>query len=96
MNLLMSAGRGPRECSWAVAELARRIEADARRSGVTTRRIETVDGPDRGTFKSVLFQLDGPGADRFARGWTGTLCWQAPSPYRASTGRKNWYVIAQP
>jgi len=27
--------------------------------------------------------------------WTGTLCWQEPSPYVAN-GRKNWYVIARP
>jgi peptide chain release factor len=32
----------------------------------------------------------------FVGSWTGTLCWQAPSPYRAGTGRKNWYVIARP
>jgi peptide chain release factor len=41
-------------------------------------------------------QITGDGAEEFVGSWTGTLCWQAPSPYRASTGRKNWYVIAQP
>ena len=42
VHLLLSAGRGPRECAWALARLL------------------------------------------------------PASPYRASTGRKNWYVIAQP
>lgn len=46
--------------------------------------------------ESVLFHLRGAGAEPFAAGWTGTLCWPAPSPYRAKAGRKNWYVIAQP
>ena len=30
-----------------------------------------------------------------AGGWTGTLCWQAQSPYRPRHSRKNWYVTAQ-
>jgi peptide chain release factor len=74
--------------------LARRLEADAGRLGVTTRRMETVPGDPPGTFRSVLIEIAGDGADAFAASWTGTLCWQAPSPYR-TVGRKNWYIIAQ-
>jgi peptide chain release factor len=37
----------------------------------------------------------GPDVLRFARSWSGTLCWQAPSPYRTGIGRKNWYVVAE-
>jgi peptide chain release factor len=88
-HLLVSAGRGPRECAWAVAELVKRLEAGGR--GVT--RVETVAGDREGTFRSVLLKIDD---DEYARSWTGTLCWQAPSPYRAGIGRKNWYVTAQP
>jgi peptide chain release factor len=99
-HLLMSAGRGPLECSWAVAQLLLRLEADAARHGVTAQRITTVPGERPGTLRSVLISLSGPGAESFAGGWTGTLCWQAPSPYRSvgrkNVGRKNWYVIAQP
>ncbi|MEU8229239.1 peptide chain release factor H [Actinoplanes sp. NPDC048967] len=96
VHLLLSAGRGPQECTWAVAQLARRLEAGAGRDGLTTRRVETVPGERPGTFRSVLIQISGTGTARFAASWTGTLCWQAPSPYRTSAGRKNWYVIAQP
>jgi peptide chain release factor len=93
-HLLISAGRGPQECAWAVAQLLRRLEADAARQRVTVRRVESVAGDRPGTYRSVLLRIDGDLA--FLDSWTGTLCWQAPSPYRASTGRKNWYVIAQP
>ena len=48
------------------------------------------------TYRSVLVQIRGAGAEAFAASWTGTLCWRAPSPYRSGAGRKNWYVIAQP
>lgn len=78
--------------------LARRLEADAGRRGVTARRIETVRGERPGTLLSVLVALDGEDTGAvaaFAASWTGTLCWQAPSPYR-TVGRKNWYVTAQP
>lgn len=96
VHLLMSAGRGPEECSWAVAELTTRLEAEAAETGVKTERLETVPGDHRGTFRSVLLRLTGDRADEFAAGWTGTLSWQAASPYRSGVGRKNWYVTAQP
>nr|BFE61048.1 peptide chain release factor H [Dactylosporangium thailandense] len=93
--LMLSAGRGPLECSWAVAELAARLESDAARRAVRVRRAESVPGERPGTLRSVVLELDGPAAQECAAAWTGTLCWQASSPYRPNHGRKNWYVIAQ-
>jgi peptide chain release factor len=94
-HLLLSAGRGPQECAWALAELLTRLETGAARRELATHRAETVAGERPGTFRSVLLRITGAGAEEFAASWTGTLCWHAPSPYRAC-GRKNWYVIAQP
>ena len=96
VHLLMSAGRGPQECAWALARLLHRLEADATRRNLATRPVQTVPGDRPGTYRSVLVQISGAGAEAFAASWTGTLCWQAPSPYRATTSRKNWYVIARP
>ncbi|WP_433119478.1 peptide chain release factor H [Micromonospora sp. CA-246542] len=94
--LLLSAGRGPRECGWALAHLLRRLEDDATRQGVAVQRVHVVPGDRPGTYRSVLIGLSGVDVEAFAASWTGTLCWQAPSPYRTSAGRKNWYVTAQP
>ncbi|RLP94600.1 MULTISPECIES: peptide chain release factor H [unclassified Micromonospora] len=96
VELLLSAGRGPRECAWALAHLLRRLEGEAIRRGLTVQRVRAVPGDRPGTYRSVLIQISGAAAEAFAASWTGTLCWQAPSPYRTSAGRKNWYVIAQP
>ncbi|KAB8185288.1 peptide chain release factor H [Microbispora catharanthi] len=96
VHLLLSAGRGPQECAWALAQLLHRLEADATRQNLETHRAQTVPGDRARTYRSVLIRIAGDGAEAFAASWTGTLCWQAPSPYRADTGRKNWYVIAQP
>ncbi|SCE94268.1 peptide chain release factor H [Micromonospora mirobrigensis] len=96
VHLLLSAGRGPQECAWALARLLRRLEADAARHTLTVHRLETVAGERPGTHRSVRLRISGADAEAFAAGWTGTLCWQAPSPYRAGVGRKNWYVLARP
>lgn len=96
VRLLLSAGRGPQECAWAVAKLLRRLRADAARHQVDARTVETVPGERPGTYRSVLLRIDGAAAETFAASWTGTLCWQAPSPYRTGHGRKNWYVTCQP
>lgn len=103
VRLLLSAGRGPDECAWAVAELARRLEAEAAAAGLRTRRREPVAGDRPRTFRSIVVELVGgpPGAaEAVAERWTGTLCWQAPSPWRQGsgrrgTGRKNWFVAGQ-
>ncbi|MGC4897228.1 peptide chain release factor H [Micromonospora sp. DT31] len=95
-ELLLSAGRGPVECAWSLARLLSRLEGEAARRGLRTARIEAVSGDRAGTYRSVLVRITGAGAEAFAAGWTGTLCWQAPSPYRTGRGRKNWYVTARP
>ncbi|MCI4066877.1 peptide chain release factor H [Micromonospora sp. R77] len=96
VHLLVSAGRGPRECAWALARILPRLEADAARQQLTTQRVETVPGDRPGTHRSVLLRISGAGSGAFAESWSGTLCWQAPSPYRTGAGRKNWYVTARP
>jgi len=95
-QLLLSSGHGPPECGWALARLLRRLEGEATRRGLTVRRVEVVPGNRTGTHRSALIQISGADAEAFAASWTGTLCWQGPSPYRPGHGRKNWYVTAQP
>ncbi len=104
LRLVLSAGRGPAECAWAVKRLTERLERDARRHGIAVRRLEELVDPDRRGFASVLLELRAAGAGatpgeaelrRFVDGWTGTLCWRAPSPFRRGVKRKNWYVIAE-
>ncbi|WP_250007331.1 peptide chain release factor-like protein [Actinoplanes sp. M2I2] len=88
VHLLLSAGRGPQECEWALAELLRRLTAEAATRGLRTEI-------SSGTTRSALVTIEGDDPGRFADGWTGTLCWQASSPLRTGIGRKNWYVIAE-
>src|SRR5207249_3197284 len=73
VDLLLSAGRGPQECAWALARLLRRLEADATRQKLETRRVQTVPGDRPDTYRSVVVHLVGAGAEAFAASWTGTL-----------------------
>ena len=41
---------------------------------------------------SALVKLSGPGANDFARRWQGSVQWTAPSPFRPTHKRKNWFV----
>ncbi|MEV1329380.1 hypothetical protein AB0J20_07365 [Micromonospora costi] len=59
VHLFLSAGRGPRECAWALARLLRRLEAEAARRGLATSRVETVAGDQPGTHRSVLLRITG-------------------------------------
>lgn len=93
VQVLLSAGRGPQECAWAVAQVLHRLEAEAAKLHLDVRRMETVPGSQLGTYRSVLLGISGSQADTYAQSWCGTVCWQAPSPYRPGTGRKNWFVI---
>ncbi|MEU7777909.1 peptide chain release factor H [Micromonospora parva] len=94
--LLLSAGRGPQECAWALGQLLHRLRSEGTRRGLTIQQVHAVPGDRAGTYRSVLIRISGADAEAFAASWTGTLCWQAPSPYRSGSGRKNWYVTAQP
>ena len=90
--LQISSGRGPSECQLAVVKLASAIEARARAARLNAEVIEVVAGEERGTALSALVKLSGPGAYDFARRWQGSVQWTAPSPFRPTHKRKNWFV----
>ena len=52
VHLLISAGRGPAECGWALTQLLHRLETDATANHVTARRLQTVAGDRPGTYRS--------------------------------------------
>ncbi|MFC4008476.1 hypothetical protein ACFOY2_14695 [Nonomuraea purpurea] len=57
VHLLLSAGRGPQECTWALAQLLHRLEADAVRQNLETHRDQTVPGDRPGTYRLVPGEL---------------------------------------
>lgn len=89
----ITAGRGPEECCWVVAQLIGHIMADAARCGLKSELIEAVPGNHARTLRSALLSLDGgDDATRYTHRWQGTICWIGPSMFRPGHKRKNWFV----
>lgn len=101
--LQLTAGQGPKECGWVVAQLSRIVIKAATDDGLSaevveelafdkTLRHQSVIEPD--AFLSLLIRLEGNSAAAFARQWEGTIKWQGESIYRPKHKRVNWFVGA--
>lgn len=88
VTLMVTAGRGPVECRFAAAHVARRLAADAEAVGLSL-ALDLPDGCDEAAC--ILVTFGGPGAETFADGWTGTILWINES-LRGARARRNWYV----
>ena len=86
--LHITAGKGPQECRWVVAQLARAFAREARAMELDC---EVLDGADE-LPASVLLRLVGEGAYAFAMERTGTNQWIGTSPQRPAHKRRNWFV----
>jgi peptide chain release factor len=86
--LHLSAGQGPRECEWVVAELARVLCREGEAKGLACEPVEPVCGP----MASALLRISGVVAEAFADSITGTIRWIGTSPFRPLHKRRNWFV----
>ena len=89
--IMLSAGRGPRECQWVVERLLPVLCREAAAQNLAARVSDTTEG-DEGLSKSALIAVKGDGADAFASDLEGTIQWIGASPYRPNHKRKNWFV----
>lgn len=87
--LHLSAGGGPAECEWVVAQLTRLWATEAAGSGLICEPLEPID---RQQAASVLLRVAGVEADAFAAARTGTIRWIGTSPFRPMHKRRNWFV----
>ena len=90
--LHVSAGQGPEECRWVVAQLAAVFAREAGAAGLSCEPVEPVTGP----AASILLRVTGDGSDGFARARTGTIRWIGASPFRPAHKRRNWFIGVQP
>ncbi|MDH7973146.1 peptide chain release factor H [Sphingomonas sp. AR_OL41] len=86
--LHLSAGQGPEECRWVVAQLVRVFADEAAAERLSCVAIEPVAGP----IASALLRVEGEGAETFARARTGTIRWIGTSRFRPTHKRRNWFV----
>jgi peptide chain release factor len=86
--LHITAGKGPGECQWVVAQLARAFAKEARGMGL---ECEVLDGLED-LPSSILLRVRGEAASAFAAERIGSNQWIGTSPFRPRHKRRNWFV----
>ena len=88
----ITAGRGPAECCWAVAQILKYMLEEAQKNGIKAEILDRCPGNEAGTLQSALLILEGLGTELFTKAWIGSVLWIGQSPFRKYHKRKNWFV----
>lgn len=88
----ITAGRGPAECTWVVAQVVKKMLDEAKEFNLKCLVIEREQGVENGTLESAIIKLEGKAANEFANLWMGTIQWIGQSQFRKFHKRKNWFI----
>ncbi|PKV53088.1 peptide chain release factor [Aquimarina sp. MAR_2010_214] len=88
----ITAGRGPAECCWVVAQVLKCFLEDVQKVGLTYTILQRIKGIENGTVQSVTIKLEGNEVTSFASSWLGTVQWIGTSTFRKYHKRKNWFI----
>ncbi len=89
----VSAGQGPKECAWVVAQVVEALRAEVEAASGQLTVLEAQPGPERHTLSSALLSVRG--AAQVLSSWEGTIQWVGKSAYRPGHKRRNWFVGVQ-
>lgn len=90
----ITAGRGPTECSWVVAQVLKIILKEAKGQGFVVNVLHQVKGEINRTLFSATVEIDGKETEliAFVKKWVGTIQWIGKSQFRKFHKRKNWFI----
>ncbi|PWJ43179.1 peptide chain release factor H [Sediminitomix flava] len=88
----ISAGRGPAECCWVVAQVLKVLLKDIQQKGFNYEILNRQLAMEKGTLSSALLLVKGSNLKDALKEWEGTIQWIGKSPYRKFHKRKNWFV----
>lgn len=88
----ITAGRGPAECSWVVAQILKLFLDEIKEIGIDYLIIQSTKGEENGTIQSVTLILNGIEVVNFLSTWIGTIQWIGRSKFRKNHKRKNWFI----
>lgn len=86
----ISAGRGPKECNYAVEQVFKRLQAEASERGISVQMLSQL--MQDGLPSSIRCELHGQDVAAFCQQWVGSILWICASPFRPNHARKNWFV----
>ena len=90
----ITAGRGPAECSWVVAQVLKRFLEETKVKGFNHSILHREKGNQNGTVQSVTIRLTGKNLEPYIATWLGTIQWIGVSTFRKYHKRKNWFIGA--
>ena len=90
----ITAGRGPAECNWVVAQVLKAF-ISALKAHKGDHSILHKQQAGITAVQSVMLRISGKELDSFLSGWIGTIQWIGKSPYRTYHKRKNWFIGLQ-
>jgi peptide chain release factor len=88
----ISAGRGPNETHYVVAQVLKILLKEATQEAIEYVVLHTVPGYQNGTIQSVTLMVESHEMEHFIKSWIGTILWIGKSVFRKNHKRKNWYV----
>ncbi len=92
--LQITAGRGPSECGWVVAQVLKLFLQETKKAGIQHSILHQEKGTQNGTVQSVTICLKGKDLATFLATWLGTIQWIGTSRFRKHHKRKNWFIGA--
>ncbi|MCD0472015.1 peptide chain release factor H [Flavobacterium sp. JAS] len=88
----ITAGRGPAECTWVVAQVLKKVLDVAQEQQLETTLLQREVGQENGTVETATISIKGKNAATFANSWIGTIQWIGQSQFRKMHKRKNWFI----
>jgi len=88
----ITAGRGPAECTWVVAQVLKKVLDEAQEQGLEATLLQREVGQENGTVETATIAVKGSNAEKFANSWIGTIQWIGQSQFRKMHKRKNWFI----
>lgn len=88
----ITAGRGPAECTWVVAQVLKKVLEEAHEQQLETILLQREVGCENGTVETATISVKGKNAIAFVNSWIGTIQWIGQSQFRKMHKRKNWFI----
>lgn len=88
----ITAGRGPAECTWVVAQVLKKVLEEAQEQSLETVVLQRETGSENGTVETATLAVKGKKAEEFVKSWLGTIQWIGQSQFRKMHKRKNWFI----
>lgn len=91
-TIQISAGRGPLECCWVVAQVLKFFLEEVKNNQLDYTILNKQNGIENVSVQSVTLLLNGNSLDTFLSQWIGTIQWIGKSQFRKYHKRKNWFI----